>query len=210
MSTLATKPRARRNSRGEAAERMIRVGRELLADRDIDQLSVREIADASGSSIGSFYNCFGDKERYFDSLIADMVERRQLAAKANFREPFERLPEALATGAIVNFREYQGMIRAALRKHLVGTPAWEPVARMSGAFVDQYRSRCSQHLGRPLTRSESRRIAFAFVWLYGMLMQQVMGITNIHGYNISDADFTEDAVRGFISLLENAISKPDS
>lgn len=185
---------------------MIDVGRELLAERDIDQLSVREIADSSGSSVGSFYNCFGDKEQYFDSLIADMVERRQQAAKANFREPFERLPEALATGAIVNFREYQGMIRAAIRKHLVGTPAWELVARMSGAFVDQYRRRCSQHLGRPLTRNESRRIAFAFVWLYGMLMQQVMGITNIHGYNISDADFTEDAVRSFVSLLENAIS----
>jgi AcrR family transcriptional regulator len=207
MAAGETRTRARRNSRNEAAACMIRVGRELLADRDIDQLSVKQIAEASGSSVGSFYNCFGDKERYFASLIEDMVERRRLAAKANFKEPFTKLPEALAKGAITNFREHQGMIRAAIRKHLLGTPAWVPVAEMSGGFVEAYCRQCSQYLGRPLTRHESRRIAFAFVWLYGMLLQQVMGVTNIHGYDISDADFAEDTVNSFVNLLENAIGE---
>ncbi|MEO6387335.1 MAG: TetR/AcrR family transcriptional regulator [Croceibacterium sp.] len=205
MIVPAARQRARRNSRDEAADRMISVGRELLAERDIDQLSVKEIAEASGSSIGSFYNCFSDKDHYFACLIDDMVVRRKLGAKANFDEPFDKLPRALATGAIVNFGEHQGMIRSALRSHLLGTPVWEPIAAMSGDFVEKYSRRCSEHIGRRLTPSESKRVAFAFVWLYGMLMQQVMRINNIHGYDILDADFTEDTVRSFVSLLNDAI-----
>lgn len=184
---------------------MIEVGRELLADRDIDLLTVREIAEAAGSSVGSFYNCFGDKEQYFGSLIEDMVLRRQAGARVNFGQPFAELPRALATGAITNFREHQGMIRSALRKHLLGAPVWDPIAVMSTEFVDEYRRRCSQHLGRPLTRTERKRIAFAFVWLYGMLMQQVMRVNNTHDYDIQDQEFTEHAVQSFLSLLSDAI-----
>jgi hypothetical protein len=40
-----------------------------------------------------------------------------------------------------------------------------------------------------------------------MLLQQVMGVTNIHGYDISDADFAEDTVNSFVNLLENAIGE---
>ncbi|MEO6152670.1 MAG: TetR/AcrR family transcriptional regulator [Croceibacterium sp.] len=188
---------------------MIAVGRERLGHRDIDQLSVKEIAEASGSSIGSFYNCFGDKDQYFVCLIDDMVLRRREASQGNFSEPFESLPRALATGAIANFREHQGMIRSALRKHLLGVPVWEPITVMSSSFVDEYCRRCSLHIGRPLTTSEGRRVAFAFVWLYGMLMQQVMRINNIHGYDLFGQDFIEDTVRSFVSLLSDAIVAPE-
>jgi len=205
MPQALRRTRARRNSRDTAAKRMIAVGSELLRERDFDQLSVKEIAEAANSSVGSFYNCFGDKERYFSALIGDMIEQRREGAKVNFNKDFEKLPRALATGAITNFREHQGMIRSALRKHMLGLPVWEPVAKMSGEFVDEYCRRCSMQLGRPLTGHESRRVAFAFVWLYGMLIQQVMRIINIHKYDIFDVDFTEDTVRSFVNLLTDAV-----
>lgn len=205
MQQKTPRKRARRNSRGQAAKRMISVGSELLRDRDFDQLTVREIAEASDSSIGSFYNCFGDKDQYFSALIEDMIVRRKESAKGNFREDFDKLPRALAIGAITNFREHQGMIRSALRKHMLGRPVWEPVAKMSGEFVDEYCQRCSLHIGRALSPQEVKRVAFAFFWLYGMLMQQVMRITNIHKYEIFEEDFTEDAVRSFVELLKKAL-----
>lgn len=187
---------------------MLRVGRDLLEDRDFDQVSVKEIADASSSSVGSFYNSFGDKDKYFSCLIEEMIKRRKAAAQNNFAQPFERLPEVLALGAIENFNKHQGIIRSALRKHLLGIPAWAPIAKMSGEFIDQYRALCGVHLGRSVNASESRRIAFAFSWLYGMLMQRVMQINDIHQSDIDQEHFARYTVRNFKRLLDDAL-EPD-
>lgn len=187
---------------------MLQIGRDLLRDRDFDQVTVKEIADASQSSVGSFYNSFGDKDKYFTCLIEEMIKRRKAAAYHNFEQPFERLPEFLALGAIQNFNEHQGIIRSALRKHLLGIPAWTPIAKMSREFIDQYRSLCSSHLARSLNSSESLRIAFAFSWLYGMLMQRVMQINDIHQSDIDQEHFARYTVRNFRRLLDDAL-EPD-
>jgi AcrR family transcriptional regulator len=191
-----------------AADRMLAAGHELLETRDIDQLSIQEIAAHARSSIGSFYHRFGTKEHYFACLIQDMIETREIEANRNFNNPLADLPAALARGAIANHRKHQGLIRSAIRQHLLGKDVWLPLAQMGQRFVARYCQQIEDERQMRLEHEERQRIAFAFVWLYGMLVQSVMNLNSIYGYGIQEAEFEHETIRMFIDLMDRAVSEP--
>lgn len=196
----ALKPAKQKRSRA-AADRMLAAGHELLETRDIDQLSIQEIAAHARSSVGSFYLRFGTKERYFQALIQDMIELREEQAEGNFSRAFPDLPAVLARGAITNFRKHQGLIRSAIRQHLLGKDVWAPIAQMAQRFVVRFCERAEKQAARPLSNEERQRIAFAFVWLYGMLAESVMRLNSIYEYGIAETEFEEEAVRIFVEMI---------
>src|SRR4249920_1960197 len=60
--------------RGEQTrDRLIKAGQRLVAKRDFDQMSVADIAEAAGCSVGAFYQRFRDKDAFFGALIAHYV-----------------------------------------------------------------------------------------------------------------------------------------
>jgi AcrR family transcriptional regulator len=54
-------------------ERILEACDRLLADRDLDALTMKDIAEEAGVSVGNLYNRFADR----DALLAHLVERRQ-------------------------------------------------------------------------------------------------------------------------------------
>ncbi|MDB5684258.1 MAG: hypothetical protein JWM38_137 [Sphingomonas bacterium] len=200
-------PRKPVQDRSKAAtERMVEAGKRLLALRDIDLISIKDIATEAGASIGSFYHRFGTKDRYFRYLVDDMIARREASAMESYgRLSMPELPEALARGAIANHSLHAGLLRSAIRSHICGTDMWLPIRAMGRRLVDEYRRRAALYIGRPLTREESERIALAFVWLYGSLAQSVIQLNAISDYEIEMDVFEAEAVANFVNMLKHAI-----
>lgn len=203
-------PRPRQKRSVAATRRMLEAGRALLNERDIDQISVQDIVTAAETSVGSFYHNFGTKDALFQTLVREMAINREAIAMANFGDtPIERLPAVLVRGAIDNHRRYQGLLRAAIRQHLSGSPVWEPITAMGQNIAEEYDRRLEAHLGRALKSREKERIAFAFVWLYGILAQSVLGLNTLSDYRIPDEIFEEETTNMFSSMLMRAVETAD-
>jgi len=188
--------------------RMVEAALRLLDQRDIDQISVRDIVAEGGTSNGSFYHRFGTKERFFSYLIDDMLERREQAAaqeQADETISVAALPEVLARSAIANFRDHAGLLRSAIRLHIVGDSCWDRVNAMARRIVNGYLQRLSGALGRPLSPLECDRIYFAFTWLYGLLAHRTLKLNVVYGQAVPDEVFEEEAVRGFQQLIDRAL-----
>lgn len=81
----------------ETLNRLLEATRELLAERGFDEISVEDIARRAGSSKGSFYQRFPDK----DSLLLFLIERESERARKRWRA-FLR-PERWSDGTLREF-----------------------------------------------------------------------------------------------------------
>jgi AcrR family transcriptional regulator len=198
----ARQPKQRRSH--AAYERMIMAAGRLLEERDFDAVSIRDIAGAAGCAIGSFYYRFQTKERFFQILIQDMIDRREKQVRETFQSvPFVDLPSALARGALSNFRTYKGLLRSVIKKHLEGARSWEPIARMGRRIVTEFQRRVAAERGVALTPLQAERIDFAFVWLYGLLAQSLLDLNTIFGMETSF--FEDEAVKAFTEAIARAL-----
>jgi len=198
--------RARQKRSQAATARMLEAGRELLNERDIDRISVQDLVKAADASIGSFYHNFGTKERFFETLVRDMALTRESTAMAVFDSaPFAQLPDVLVRGAIENHRRYRGLLRSTIRQHLTGSTIWEPITAMGQHIAEEYMRRLEHHLGRSLEPREHERVAFAFIWLYGILAQSVLSLNTLADYHIPDHVFEEETTNSFTSFLSRAL-----
>ncbi len=200
----ARRPLQRRSH--AAYERMIEAAGRLLEERDFDSVSIRDLAGAAGCSIGSFYYRFQTKERFFQVLIQDMINRREHQARDTFqRVPVAELPSALARGALTNFRAYKGLLRSVIKKHLEGMRSWEPISRMGRRIATEFQRRVAEDRGVPLTPLEAERIDFAFVWLYGLLAQSLIDLNTIFG--METPFFEDEAVKAFKQAVARALQR---
>lgn len=201
---MSSKPRQGRSQR--SIDRLLEAGRAILNHTEFDQISVQEIAQEAGSSIGSFYHHFGNKENFFKALVREMAEKREAIAMANYASTATQdLPIVLARGAFENHRRYRGLMRSAIRQHLGGGDVWQPITRMGQHIADEYVRRIEADLQRSLTGREKERVAFAFIWLYGILAQSVLDLNTLSAYRIDEAVFETEAIASFSSLLTRAL-----
>jgi AcrR family transcriptional regulator len=75
-SSSRTDPR-----RDRTREALLRAGRALFAERDVDGVSIDEIVEAAEVAKGSFYNHFADKEVFAREIAA--AARREVEARVN-------------------------------------------------------------------------------------------------------------------------------
>ena len=208
-STVPLPPRPPLQRRSLTSHRqMVDVALRLLDERDIDQISIRDIVSASGTSTGSFYHRFGTKENFFNYLIDDMLDRRESGAMLQLDDPsipFAALPEILARSAMANFQRHAGLLRSAIRRHIAGDDCWNRISKMSRRIVSRYLDRAATNAGRSLDASESERVYFAFVWLYGLLAYRTLGLNSVHGYAMSDQSFEDETIRNFRQLIDQAL-----
>jgi AcrR family transcriptional regulator len=108
---------------------LVRVGRQLLAHQDFDQLPVSTITSAARCSVGAFYARFPHKTVFIDEVIVttfDMASRdanRDLAASRWRDATNDKVVHAIAEHVVTALNdEAAGVMRAAL-KRAQGAPA---------------------------------------------------------------------------------------
>ena len=131
-SALAV-PRQARSQIG--LEKMLRAGRELIeASGNLDELSITDIVERSGTSIGAFYRRFDSKDMFFDVVLdRAMTEGRNRVRDAVASGPEWRSgdPRAVADAIVAmyvhSFRRNRGLFHASLLRVSRPRATWDVV-----------------------------------------------------------------------------------
>lgn len=141
VNTKPTAVRAPAQARSRASmEALLEIGRRLIEERGIDDFTMNDVAEAAGSSIGSLYFRFGNRERFVNEVMDRQIE----SARNDLDRLMARLETAHAQdllSAVTNwivliYRDNQGLLRSQLRRTLQSPLVWRPFQDMARYIVD--------------------------------------------------------------------------
>ena len=131
-------PKQRRSRR--TLQKFLEATRELLEEKNFDDITVAEITQKAGASVGAFYARFDDKEGVleylrglFDAEVTGDV-RRTLDAKNWDNAPLEVVVRELLQVLVKSHRHHRGTLRALVLRALGSGPAVEPSREMPEAL----------------------------------------------------------------------------
>lgn len=133
-STMTPRQRARR-------ERLLEAGQQLLDTEEYEQVQVKEIADNAGVSLGTLYNYFYSKERFFAEVLVRWAEN--LPTNVRRRPPSQVSPgERLKSTVHRALRAFEARPQMARLVNVLvmstDPTAAEILARISRATTDAY------------------------------------------------------------------------
>jgi len=187
---------------------LIESGFTLVDQKDIDAISISELAKHAGYSVGAFYAQFRSKEEFFDALIHYHLQRRtETQSSIVAEEPLGMLIDNLVGNIVRYYWTHHVFWRAVLRRTLREPESWEPFRTHFNESNGRFLKRVEKEMGRKLAKRERENITFGF--------QTVMGLINISIINqpgpvmIGQKQFVEELSRAFklISELDTLIAK---
>jgi AcrR family transcriptional regulator len=189
--------RAIKQERGRVTyDSLIDTGFRMLEERDIEAISIAELARIAGYSVGAFYARFHSKDEFFDALISKHLEIRTDTQKLLFATLARKsLVSGLVANVVNYYWEHHIFWRAVLRRTLLDPGYWDPFRAHFLESTNRFIERVEAEIGRPLDKQEKRNISFAF--------QTVMGTINIAILNqpgptfIGQTLFIEELTRVF-------------
>ena len=188
-------------------DKLLRAGHRLIAKRDFDSMSVAEIAQAAGCSVGAFYQRFRDKDAFFGALIAHYVsEARETTLSLYASHDGDDLIGSLVLATATRFRNHTGLLRAAIRRRMEDASVWEPIRQHGHFAADKLIEWLAARAGRKPTAEEVISIRFAFQVLLGTLNNAV--INQPGPLDLADAEFVVQLERAFRLVLPQALLPP--
>ena len=160
--TPAPSQRIKQQRARKTYDALVSTAFKLLADREFDSISVAELSQAAGYSVGAFYARFKSKDELFDALIAQHIEERK-----RVRDPlFDTLPEetwihGLVADAVNYYWKRRRFWRAALIRSMQDPDFWQPLRDLGRDFATSFVKRMSNEARRPLTEAEEMNVRFA-------------------------------------------------
>jgi AcrR family transcriptional regulator len=126
-------PRQARSQIG--LEKMLQAGRELIeASGNLDDLSITDIVERSGTSIGAFYRRFDSKDMFFDVVLERAMTggrdrvRDMLASESEWRSGDARvIADAIVEMYVQSFRRNRGLFHASLLRVSRPRATWDIV-----------------------------------------------------------------------------------
>jgi len=144
----------------------VRVGRQLLAHHDFDQLSVSTITSRARCSVGAFYTRFPHKSIFLDQVIVDTFDVASEAARTDLSP--ERWRNA-ASGRVVRAitehvvktmnDEAAGVMRAALKRAQGVPAALDPILSYRSVTADLAVALLAHRVPLQLRRKNAVRVA---------------------------------------------------
>lgn len=117
--------------RDRTREALLRAGRQLFAQRDVDGVSVDEIVEAAAVAKGSFYNHFADKDAFAREIAAAArreVEARVSEVNAGVGDPATAVARALCVFVLFAI-EHRDSARTLWRLNTGATMVDAPINR---------------------------------------------------------------------------------
>jgi len=168
----------------------------MLEQREFSEISIAELAQKAGYSVGAFYARFKSKDELFDAMILRHIEQRRAVRARQFAtESDESLVREIIQETVRYFWTRRRFWRAALIRSIGDSEFWEPIRGMSHELQDAFIARVSSRARRPLSKPEQTNVRFA--------VQLVLGTVNNTIINrpgpifMGQASFVEGLVRAF-------------
>ena len=178
------------------AERFLAAALRLLETRTFEALSVADLAQEAGRSVGAVYQRFGSKDDFLTVLLNDYFERGEVASAALLAEGRdEGVIEALLAENFAATMRNRNLWHAALRRSAEDPAFWaqfHPYAVRGRRLVTD---RLAELRGAPLNADEALRLGVAIQVFNSVINNQMI---NTPGpLNLGDPDFLPTLVRIF-------------
>lgn len=167
-----------------------------------------QIVDRAGSSVGSFYARFDDKdalldhldERYTEDVLALVAG---LTDRVHSEQPdLEELVDLIVRELVAFHRRFRGLIRAlVLRARLYREPAYDERTRRMNLAVGTMLSLLRERL--PASPDRERRCAFAFTFMFSALRDRVLFPESIAlPADLTDDDLADELAAAMLAQLK--------
>jgi AcrR family transcriptional regulator len=154
---------------------LIETGFALLEHKELESISIAELAKAAGYSVGAFYARFRSKDEFFDAMIAHHLEyRTQERDRLLATVPDDLLINALIEELVTYYWKRRRFWRAALIRNIRDPEFWEPIRQHGRVFADLLIERINKRARRPLTKSERLNVSFAFQLALGTINNAIL------------------------------------
>jgi AcrR family transcriptional regulator len=179
MAPPATTPGAEqriRQKRGQVTyDALIETCFELLREKDFDEISIAELAQKAGYSVGAFYARFRSKDELFDAMVLQHVQNRREVRNRQFSASDDAaLVHELLEETVHYYWGRRRFWRAALIRSIREPEFWAPMRKLSHEFADALLARFGARAGRPLTNAEEANVRFAVQLAFGLINNTIL------------------------------------
>jgi AcrR family transcriptional regulator len=158
----ASSRRIRQKRSQKTYDALISTAFKLLEQREFDEISIADLAQKAGYSVGAFYARFKSKDELFDAMIEQHIDNRRRTRARQFATASD---SALIRVVLEDTTQYywsrRRFWRAALFRSIRDEGFWAPIRKLSHEFGDALVARISARAQRPLTEDEERNVRFA-------------------------------------------------
>ncbi|HJR70029.1 MAG TPA: helix-turn-helix domain-containing protein [Gammaproteobacteria bacterium] len=208
VTYIAPERRIRQKRSQVTYDALIETAFALLEDKEFDDVSIAELAQEAGYSVGAFYARFRSKDELFDAMVVRHLYNRRKVR----REQFAALGDAELLHALLGetVHYYWGrrrFWRAAMIRSIRDPQFWVPIRALSHEFADSMIRRIAARAQRSLTRDEDANVRFAVQLAFGTINNTIL---NRPGPFLLDQEqFIENLVRAFrlVSGYDELVAK---
>lgn len=197
-ATPATSAELRiRQKRGQVTyDALIDTAFAMLDEKEFDEISIAELAQKAGYSVGAFYARFHSKDELFDAMVQQHVHNRRKTRQRQFEETNDaRLLHELLDETVHYYWGRRRFWRAALIRSITEPAFWAPMRKLSHEFADALLGRLRDRAGRALTGTEEANVRFAVQLAFGLINNTIL---NRPGpFFLEQNLFIENLVRAF-------------
>ena len=186
-----------RQKRGQITyDALIETCFELLREKEFDQISIAELAQKAGYSVGAFYARFRSKDELFDAMVQQHVQNRRKVRQRQFQEPNEtRFLHALLEETVHYYWGRRRFWRASLIRSIREPAFWAPIRKLSHEFADSLIARMAAGAGRSLKAQEEATVRFAVQITFGTINNTI--VNRPGPFFMDQALFVQNLVRAF-------------
>ena len=152
----------------------------MLRERSLAELSIEDLCNRVGVTIGAFYGRFESKDTFFNALMSLAATKALAAVRAavadedNLGTGLEQACRRVVEVAVDVVRRNVGVVRAASQYESVYPERWGTIRATGSAMVDLATPLLLARMGRGRIESKTRSIGFAFQMMFGTLVYAVL------------------------------------
>ncbi|HXS79674.1 MAG TPA: TetR/AcrR family transcriptional regulator [Gammaproteobacteria bacterium] len=195
-SALGAEQRIRQKRGQVTYDALIETCFDLLREREFDEISIADLAQKAGYSVGAFYARFRSKDELFDAMVQQHVQNRRRTRQRQFAETNDaRLLHELLDETVRYYWGRRRFWRACLIRSIREPAFWAPMRKLSHEFADALLGRLHARAGRALTSAEEANTRFAVQLAFGLINNTIL---NRPGpFFLEQELFIENLVRAF-------------
>jgi AcrR family transcriptional regulator len=165
-----------RQKRGQVTyDALIDTAFAMLGEREFDDISVAELAQKAGYSVGAFYARFRSKDELFEAMVQRHVQNRRDVRQRQFaRTDDGALLRELLDETVHYYWGRRRFWRAALIRSIREPEFWAPMRKLSHEFADALLARFGGRAGRALTKPEEANVRFAVQLAFGLINNTIL------------------------------------
>ena len=168
----------------------------LLERKEFDEISIAELAQKAGYSVGAFYARFRSKDELFDAMVQQHLQNRRKTRQEQFASVQDAtLIHELLEETVHYYWGRRRFWRASLIRDIREPGFWVPIRKLSHEFADSLIARMAAGAGRSLKAQEEANVRFAVQLTFGTINNTI--VNRPGPFFMDQALFVQNLVRAF-------------